>query len=79
MAWIEENLSGVKNGSNVNFTISAVPIPETLLVFWQGIPLEKVGSQPGNMGFAYSIGGTSITVGGPPLAGQSLWARYYTA
>jgi len=77
MGWVIENLSGTKNGTNVNFTISNVPVADTLLIFQQGLPLERVTSQPGQLGYAYVQSSTNITVGLAPLSTTALWCRYF--
>jgi hypothetical protein len=78
MPWVIEDLSGTINGTNRAFTIGHVPVAGSLIVIQQGIILEAVGSQPDQMQVAYSVSGTSMTLGLAPLVGQQVpWCRYY--
>jgi len=78
MPWVIEDLSGVIDSSNRNFTISNVPLAGSLIVVQQGIILEAVGSQPDQMQLAYSVSTTNMTLGLAPLVGQQRpWCRYW--
>lgn len=77
MPWKIETLGGTVNGSNKDFTISNPAVPETLLVFLNGVPMERVQSQPETMEVAYVQSGTNLTLGLAPVSGQVPWARYF--
>ena len=78
MAWKIEKLAGTINGSNRNFTLSNAPNAASLLIFFTGIPLEVVGSQPQQMQLAYAGSGVNIELGlAPTSEGQRPWARYW--
>ena len=77
MAWTSEPLAGVINGVNRDFNLSFVPVPESLKIFFTGIHMELVGSQPGQMQYAYTINGTAVTLGLAPTTGQVPWAEYW--
>jgi len=73
--FITETPAGVRNGSNVTFTLSQTPDLNTLLLFCFGIgALERVGATPGNMEF--TISGTTITMGLAPTTGYPFLASY---
>jgi len=76
--FITETPAGVRNGSNVTFTLSQTPDLATLLLFCFGIgALERVGATPGNMEF--TISGTTITMGLAPNTGYPFLVNYRAA
>jgi hypothetical protein len=76
--WVKEKLIGTIDGSNNVFQTTYVPVEESLLVLFTGVLLEAVGSQPGQMQYAYVVDGKVVTLGLAPVAGQRPWARYWT-
>lgn len=77
MTWKIERLSGTIDGANRDFTLSEIPVPATLSIFFTGIPLEPVGSQPDQMQYAYVVDGVDVELGLAPVSGQNPWARYF--
>lgn len=77
MGWVIEDLAGIKNGVNTDFTISQAPMTNSLLVIYQGLEMERVGSQPSLMEYAYTQNGTNVTLGIAPQSAQHAWVRYF--
>jgi len=77
MAWAIEDLSGTKNGSNVNFTISHTPIAESMMIIHQGIRQVRVAVNPTPGEAEYGVSGTAVKMGIAPPTGADLWSRYF--
>jgi hypothetical protein len=75
--WKTVDLTGVKNGINVTYTIPDVPDLETLLVIINTSALRWVASAPTIMQF--TISGTTITLGLAPNSADRVWAQYDVA
>jgi len=80
-SFVTETPSGVRNGSNVTFTLSQAPDLNSLLVFCFGVgALERVGSSPGNLEFtAGGTGNQTLTLGLAPTTGYPFLASYVVA
>lgn len=77
MPWVTERLIGTIDGNNKNFTISHEARSDMLFIFFEGIPLEAVGSQPETMQAAYVQAGMNINLGLAPQVGQNPWSVYF--
>jgi hypothetical protein len=76
MTWVIEDLSGTKNGSNVNFTISHAPIVDSMMVIHQGIRQLRV-INPTSGEVEYGVSGTAVKMGIAPASGADVWTRYF--
>jgi hypothetical protein len=77
LTWVIEDLSGTKNGSNVNFTISHTPIAESMMIVHQGIRQVRVAVTPQPGEAQYGVSGTAVVMGIAPAASIDLWTRYF--
>lgn len=70
---VAEVPTGAIDGTNAAFTLSAMPIGNTQLLFRNGLALFPAGGD-------YTIGGTQVTfdAGSIPQAGDKLVACYWT-
>lgn len=66
-----ETPSGLKNGSNVNYTLANTPVSGTEMVYLNGI-LQELGS-----GNDYTISGNTITMAVAPLSTDKLLVTYW--
>lgn len=77
VTWVIMDLTGTKNGVNVDFTIANAPIPESMMVVYQGIRQMRVATNPTAGEAAYGVSGTAVKMGIAPAAGYDLWCRYW--
>jgi hypothetical protein len=67
--WLQETPTGLVNGSNVTFTLSASPSdPKWVQVFIDGLK-QKYGTD-------YTVSSSTITMTSAPANGQSIEAVY---
>jgi len=69
------DLTGTKNGTNDAFTISVVPITNSVQIIFNGSVLKPVGSFSATPTryMECIISGQNVTVGLPPDSGDTLW------
>jgi len=67
--WVEEAPGGTVDGSNVTFTLSSTPAPNSDRFFVNGLRQVK--------GVDYTISGDTITAAAAPLASDTVWAEYW--
>lgn len=77
MTWVIMDLIGTKNGTNVDFTISNVPIAESMMVVHNGIRQVRVAVNPTSGEAEYGVTGTAVKMGVAPASGVDLWCRYW--
>lgn len=78
MPWVIEDLAGVKDSSNVTFTVTYTPMKPTLAVVHRGRRLRPVAVTPQPGQYEYGINLLEIVLGRAPDSGDDLWTRYYT-
>jgi hypothetical protein len=77
VGWVIENLIGVKNGVNKDFTISSAPIPESLIIVHQATRLRSVVETPQPEEYHYAVSSTNIKLGRAPKSTEDIWVRYF--
>lgn len=70
---VRETPAGVRNGSNAIFTLSRVPVPQSMWLTI-GSPLMQVSSSPGQM--EYVLSGQTLTLGMGPTTQYPFVAMY---
>src|SRR5262245_3673818 len=70
--WARSDLTGTRNGSNVNFTIPAMPDGAVAWIVYNGKLLFEVARSPDAR--SSSRTGAAVVVGLPPQADDTLWA-----
>ena len=76
-SFFQEVPAGVRNGSNVTFTLSNDPDLHSLLVFAHGVCLQRVASSPDLMEFMVSgAGNRTLTLGLGPTSTAPLFSQY---
>ena len=79
-SFFKEVPAGVRNGSNVTFTLSNDPELDSLLVICFGVVLERVASAPAEMEFtAGGTGNRTLTLGLGPTTDYPFFAQYIVA
>lgn len=77
MTWVIEDLSGTKNGTNVDFTISHTPITESMMVIHNAIRQVRVAVTPTPGEAEYGVSSTAVKMGIAPATGADCWTRYF--
>jgi hypothetical protein len=77
MSWFIERVTPVADGNRVNFTISYTPVDGTELMFFPGMPNERVFDNPIEA-MQYMRNGTNVTFGIAPANGRTPFVRYFT-
>lgn len=75
--WITEELQGIKNGTNQNFTISHTPVVATMSIYTNGVRLVRVANIPTSGEAQYGVSGTNVVLGQAPAIGQWCVAKYF--
>jgi hypothetical protein len=74
--WRREDLEGVKDGVNKQFTVPSLPTNVLQIwIFWKAQSLKRVDSSPQALQFA-AIGNFSIQLGDAPASSDDLWTQY---
>lgn len=67
--WIQETPTGTVNGSNVNFTLSQIPVEaDAMLVFLNGIQQKKTTD--------WTVSGTTLIFVVAPSVAQQITVQY---
>ena len=75
MPWYIEDLTPEPDGVERDFTITHLPVRNSMVLFLQSAPLVETTQFP--VGGRYRRVGLNVTLGLIPATGEHLWTRYF--